>query len=99
MSRLAYQALIVWDDPRQFEATEVYASVHKVLSMLFEDENALTRFTSSEYLILETIVAGSMDAVSEAIRNNPDSEAAKDLVEILEDLIMLTDEIKAEGSH
>ena len=99
MSRLAFQALMIWDDPRQFEDQEVYDSVHRLLSILFEDENALSRIELSEYQLLENIVSGSMDAVSEAIKNNPDSDATRELVEIIEDLIKFADEIKTVSPH
>ncbi len=64
MTRLAYQALMMWDDPRQFE-----------------------------HQLLEHLVASSMEAVGNAIKNNPDSDSLTPMVEMLEDLLMLTNEI------
>lgn len=94
MSRLAFQALMMWDDPLRFEDRELYDSVHRLLSILFKDEDALSHYELTEYQLLENIVSGSMDALSEAIKNNPNSELIQDLVEVLEDLIRLADEIK-----
>lgn len=93
MSRPAFQAIMMWDDPRQFEDQEVYQAVHQLVTILLEYGEAVSRLNESEHHLLQQLVAGSMDAVSEAIKNNSDSESSGPLVEILEDLVKFSEEI------
>lgn len=84
---------MMWDDPRQFEDQAIYESVHQLVTILLEGGEAVSRLNESDHHLLQQLVAGSMGAVSEAIKNNADSESSAPLVEVLEDLVKFSEEI------
>ncbi|WP_258808290.1 hypothetical protein [Pseudidiomarina sp. CB1] len=93
MSRPAFQALMMWSDPRQFEEQQVYHSVQQLVATLFESEGAILQLNKFQYQLLQRMVADSMDVISDTITNHSDAASRIPLIEILEDLIKFADEI------
>lgn len=98
MSRLALQALMMWDDPRLFEDQAFYQQLHQLVTTLIANNGAITNLTATERNLINHLVAGSMDAVSASIKNNANSNSSAQLVEILEDLLKFSEKLTQHNS-
>ena len=99
MSRLALQALMMWDDPRLFEDQVIYQQVHQIVTTLIANNGAITKLTETERNLMNHLVAGSMDAVSASIKNNANASSSTQLVEILEDLLKFSENLTQHSLH
>lgn len=99
MSRFAFQALMLWDDPANFSCAENHKAVQNVINTLLNKENAHLEFDENEHALLTLLVANSMEAVGSAIENNVHLEAMPELVETLQDLVVLSNEIAQTGNN
>lgn len=98
MSKLALQALMMWDDPRLFEDQAFYQQVHQLVTTLIANNGAITKLSESDRNLMKHLVAGSMDAVSASIKNNANSNSSAQLVEILEDLLKFSEKLTQHNS-
>ena len=99
MSRPAYQALMVWDNPLQFEDRKVYRSIHELITLLLEKNPTIMELAPPHYYLLREIVVGSIEAVSNTIQAQSDPQVSHQLVPILEDLNELFEELDYNAQH
>ncbi|MGS2721019.1 hypothetical protein [Paraglaciecola aestuariivivens] len=99
MSRFAYQALMLWDNPNQFEDKALYNSVHSLLGLLIEQSMPISALNESQSELLHELVAGSLDALSQAVQHNQELEANNELLTMLGDLIQFSNQLSPSTQH
>ncbi|MGB3725561.1 MAG: hypothetical protein WA981_07325 [Glaciecola sp.] len=88
------QALHMWDEPRMYTSISLYMQVSELLVLLAYEGASLNNLSSDQLILLENLVAKSLEATITVFEKADDTEK-EEVIDILEALSQFALELRS----